>query len=264
MLDVRSTPRWRTQRAAAPLLYFAAVPRSRDRQGCREGFWGVVEQAGLATHAHARPLLVVGGLAGPVFVLSIVLQPLLKPGYNWLRDPGSSLALGPHGWIQTVTFLFTGALALCGALGVWRIGRSTAPRVIAGPIGLVWWSIGLIGAGVFTTDPVAGYPPGVNVRPEYSTYGALHDLFSVPAFIVVALAIGLSFGRWFLRRNVAGWAVYSAVTGLIVLGAFFAAATAFSSPTVLTPFAGALQRLTAVAIWSYFTALCIYLARRAA
>jgi Protein of unknown function (DUF998) len=211
---------------------------------------------------HARPLLLAGSLAGPVFVASLVLQPLLKPGYNWLRDPGSSLALGPHGWIQTATFLVAGALALCGALGVWKVGWATSPRVVAGPIGLFWWSIGLIGAGLFTTDPVAGYPPGVTVRSEYSTNGALHDLFSVPAFIAVGLAIGLSFSRWFMRRRAAMWAAYSAASGVIILGAFFAAATAFSSPTVLTPYGGALQRVTAVTIWAWFTAICIYLRRR--
>jgi Protein of unknown function (DUF998) len=167
-----------------------------------------------------------------------------------------------NAWIQTATFLVAGALALWRALGVWKVCWTTSPRVVAGPIGLFWWSIGLIGAGLFTTDPVVGYPPGVTVRPEYSTSGALHDLFSVPAFIAIGLAIGLSFSRWFLRRRAAMWAAYSAASGVIILGAFFAAATSFSSPTVLTPYGGALQRVTAVTIWAWFTAICIYLRRR--
>ena len=60
------------------------------------------------------------------------------------------------------------------------------------------WAVGLLGAGLFVTDPVSGYPPGTPDRLSgYSWHGALHDLFSGPAFVALAAACFV-FGRRFV------------------------------------------------------------------
>ena len=77
------------------------------------------------------------------------------------------------------------------------------------------WAIGLLGTGLFITDPVSGYPPGIPDRLSgYSWHGALHDLFSLAAFVALAAACFV-FGRRFAARGERGWATYSTITGVI-------------------------------------------------
>src|SRR5690349_21639745 len=92
---------------------------------------------------------VCGAVAGPLFVASFLLQGATRDGYDPLRHPVSSLAIGEHGWIQTTTFLVTGALTAVFAVGL----RQGLGRLLVG-----LWALGLIGAGLFTAAPVSGYP----------------------------------------------------------------------------------------------------------
>ena len=68
-------------------------------------------------------LLACGLVAGPLFVVAFLLQGALKgSGYDWMRHPVSSLALGGHGWVQTANFLVSGLLTVAFAVGLWRAG----------------------------------------------------------------------------------------------------------------------------------------------
>lgn len=40
-----------------------------------------------------------GLLAGPIFVVSFLIQGVIRPGYDPLRHPVSALSLGPGGWV---------------------------------------------------------------------------------------------------------------------------------------------------------------------
>ena len=52
---------------------------------------------------------------GPVFAAVFLVEGALRDGYQPLRHPVSSLALGPRGWIQTANFAVAGTLFLAGA-----------------------------------------------------------------------------------------------------------------------------------------------------
>jgi Protein of unknown function (DUF998) len=80
-----------------------------------------------------------------------------RQGYDPRRDPVSMLAVGRTGWLQRTNFLLTGSLYLAGAAGRAcsprrAVGRQ-APSVLVGAAG-----VGLVGYGVFVTDPVSVYP----------------------------------------------------------------------------------------------------------
>ena len=49
-----------------------------------------------ATDVRTKPLLGIGGLAGPLFIAVFTIQDLTRPGFSPLRDQWSQLALG--GW----------------------------------------------------------------------------------------------------------------------------------------------------------------------
>jgi uncharacterized protein DUF998 len=205
--------------------------------------------------APRRWLLNCGLVAGPLFVAVFLIEGATRADYQPLRHPVSSLAIGEYGWMQTINFLVAGVLTLAGAVGLWRtLGTRTGPILI----GL--WGVGLLGAGTFLTDPVNGYPPGTpNQIAESTTSGILHDLLSIPGFFAFGAA-GFVFAVRFARRREYGWAAYSALSGLVLLVAFFLAGAAFGGGAAsLIDVGGLCQRISVIAGFGWLTALVLHI-----
>jgi hypothetical membrane protein len=210
-----------------------------------------------------RALLVCGAVAGPLFVAALLLEGALRPHYSALRHPGSSLALGDLGWIQTVNFLVAGVLTLAYAVGL-RHALRPGRAATWGPILIGWWAVGLLGAGLFGTDPVNGYPSGTPDHLAHPTvHGALHDLFSVPAFLALFAAFFV-LRRRFVREGRRGWAIYSAVSGALFIAAFILSGLAFQQVAGLVDYGGLAQRVAVAAGWLWLTLLAVHLLPRAA
>jgi hypothetical protein len=208
-----------------------------------------------------KTLLVCGVIAGPLFTIAWLVEGATRVDYNLLRHPVSSLALGEYGWTQVANFIFAGLLTLAFAIGLWRALR---PRGGSpwGPLLIGAYAIGLLGAGIFVTDPVSGYPPGTpDQLIEYSSvYAALHDLFSVPTFIGLPIACFV-FARRFARSGERGWALYSAVTGVVFLVGFVLASAGFAQARGLVDFGGLFQRITITVGWLWLTLLAVEVLR---
>ncbi|MFC0533789.1 DUF998 domain-containing protein [Phytohabitans kaempferiae] len=154
-----------------------------------------------------RTLLWCGAAAGPLFVGSWLVQALTRDGYDPTRHPVSLLGLGDLGWVQIATFVACGGLLLACASGLRRALRPGRAGTW-GPVLVAANGIGLILAGVFVTDPGAGFPPGAPAgAPErISWHGALHEL----GFVVAAvswLAVCFVLRRRFVADGRRGWAV---------------------------------------------------------
>ncbi len=214
----------------------------------------------MKTNVKTKTLLACGVIGGPLFVATFLVEGVTRADYDPLRHPVSSLVFGDSGWTQTVTFIVAGLLTLAFAAGLWRALRPGKGSTL-GPLLIGVWAVGLLGAGVFVTDPVSGYPPGTPDRLSgYSWHGALHDLFSGPAF--VALAAGcFVFSRRFAARGERGWAVYSAVSGLGFVIAFVLASAGFGQATSLVDMAGLLQRVAVIIGFGWLTLLAVHLLR---
>src|SRR5215211_1400587 len=63
-------------------------------------------------------LLVGGMIAGPLFFLTFSVAGAIRPKYDPLRHPVSSLEFGPEGWVQHLNFLGAGTLVSLFALAV--------------------------------------------------------------------------------------------------------------------------------------------------
>jgi hypothetical protein len=122
-------------------------------------------------------LLACGVIAGPLFLAVSLAQASTRHGYDLNHHPISLLSLGDLGWVQIANFVGCGALLVACAVGMRRAlypGRgSTWGPLLIGVNGL-----GLIVAGVFVTDPGAGFPPGAPAGPpEHITWhGILHEV----------------------------------------------------------------------------------------
>ena len=81
--------------------------------------------------------------------------------------------------------------------------------------------VGLIIAGVFTTDPGAGFPPGAPAgAPTMSWHGLLHELGFLLTFVAAISALVVLARRYAARRR-RGWmvaALMTPVAALVVAG----------------------------------------------
>ena len=196
-------------------------------------------------------LLLCGAVAGPLFILTFLIEGYLRPNYNSWRSPVSVLSQGSRGWVQQLNFFITGALLVAFA---WGLHLALAEHnAFWAPLMMFFYGAGLLGAGLFVTDH--DMPPS-NTRSGHSASGSLHDLFSSVVFISLSIECFV-FAHLFSLLDAPGLEIYSIITGLLYLLGFVVFAVAFSPTSKLAPLAGILQRLTISlgAIWVSFIAI---------
>jgi hypothetical membrane protein len=170
-----------------------------------------------ATSRETRRRLACGVVAGPLFLVVVMIQAFTREGFDLSRHPLSLLSLGDLGWIQIANFVVTGALLVACATGMRRVLRpgragTWAPRLVGA------FGVGLIVAGVFTTDPGAGFPPGApaGAPEQFSWHGILHEVGSGMAFLGMVVGC-LVFARRFAAHKRRGWVGACAATAAAVL-----------------------------------------------
>jgi len=148
------------------------------------------------------------------FLLSLGWHPILDPTFDW----PSGLALGPYGWVMTMTFILCGLIMstfgyrLLLGLKPGRTSRVGATLIMAAGLFLATLA--------FTTDPTLRNTPA-------TWHGQLHDLsFALlgltlfPAMIVLGFAFR-SDEKW------KGLATYTWLTLALAAPAFFIKGTSF-------------------------------------
>ena len=221
-------------------------------------------KAANASQGRAGQLL-CGAVAGPLFASAFTAIGAARAGYDWERLPVSSLAIGRHGWLQRMNFVVAGVLYACAGEGLRRsalrrVGPRAVPALVAGV------GVGLIGAGMFVTDPVGGFPPRTpdgaslddagsgTTAPTLS--GRLHNLFAIPVFAGIPVAAMASAASAVRSRDYR-WAGYSAASGLAMAGSFVMFGTAFGDESRLAGKGGVFQRLSVACGCGWLTALSL-------
>jgi len=207
-------------------------------------------------------LLVCGAVAGPLFVVAFLAEGVTRADYNPLRQPVSALALGTWGWTQRANFIVTGLLMFAYGVGLWTAlqpyGVAPAVSVLVG-----LYAVGLIGAGIFVTDPIGEYQPE-NKTTSPNIHGALHTGFSMVVFIALPIACLVLAGGYTARGSI-GWALFSAASGLLFVVGFvftsmgFSQVQGFSDSGQLAGIGGLLQRMTIALGWGWLTVTAIHL-----
>jgi hypothetical membrane protein len=213
----------------------------------------------MASQRTIRRLLLCGVIGPPLFIIAFLVEGATRSGYDAIRMPVSLLSLGELGWMQIANFLVDGALLFLAAVGLRRSLSRSGPGSTVGPGLLGVFAIALVLAGIFSTDPGGGYPPGA--PPSSSTSGEVHDLVSLVAFVSLALA-ALVIGRLLAARGEGGWAAYSAATGLVVAIGFALLVIGFNGSNDISRVAGLVQRVVIIAGWSWVAFLCVHAIRR--
>jgi hypothetical membrane protein len=206
--------------------------------------------------------LLLCGVIGPLlFILVFLIEGATRPGYSTWHNYGSTLSLGPGGWMQITNFIVCGLLTLCFAIGLRQVFR-TGKGAVWGPILLGVFGVALIVAGVFVTDPSLGYPPGTRSIGPQTLHGTIHGVNAIITFGSLTIACFVMARRFAGDPNWKGWALYSLVTGILVVVSFIAA-TAVSALDESGVFPGSptglLQRIGIIAGWGWIALLAIRL-----
>lgn len=197
-----------------------------------------------AVPSSARRLLAGAVVAGPLFLGAGIIQGLTREGFGFTRNAISQLALGDLGWIQTVSFLVTGALLLAGAAGLRRVLRPE-PGGTWGPALIAVFGASFLVAAVFEADPGGGFPAGAPEVGTLSAHGAGHMAGGGIGYLALSAAF-LVLARPLAARGHRGWAAASRIAPVVVLTGFMASA---ASVLVFTLGAGlGLCWLAAVAV----------------
>ncbi|MBB5079353.1 DUF998 domain-containing protein [Nonomuraea endophytica] len=197
-----------------------------------------------------RTLLMCGVLAGPFYVLVTLAQAVTREPFDLTRHAASLLSNGDLGWIQIANFVITGALVIAFS---YALRRPWAPWLIR------VYGLGLIGAGAFVADPALGFPAGTPGGPPavITWHGMLHFVAGGVGFLCMIAACLLHARRHAAERRT-GWAIFSALTGVLFLAAFAGIASGNASALVNVAFA-----LAVLLSWSWISATALRFLREA-
>lgn len=179
----------------------------------------------MTTSSITRALLICGVVAGPLYMLVYLVQALTREGLDLTRHAASLLSNGDLGWIQVTSFLVTGLLVLAAAAGM-RQALHPGPGGTWGPLLAGAYGIALIAAGIFTADPMDGFPPGTPLGPPaaMSSQALIHFVIASLGFLAL-IAACFVLARGFAARGQRGWATYSAASAAVFLASFVAIAS---------------------------------------
>jgi hypothetical membrane protein len=166
----------------------------------------------------SRSLAGYGVLVGPVYVGVSLAQAVTRDGFHLGRHAWSQLALGDWGWIQTANLIATGLMSIAFSVALRRTlvggcgGRSVP--VLVGTFG-----VGVLLAGVFRTDPLAGFPVGMPTPTTPTVPGMLHLMTSGIGFLALAAAMVVMAVRYATEHRHAR-STFSVVAAVALLGGF--------------------------------------------
>lgn len=212
-----------------------------------------------AHSALTRSLLASGVIAGATLPVIVRVAGATRQGYSVWRNGVSQLGTGDGAWVFAVAFVLGGVLLGLFALGLRRVLRS-GRGATWGPIVIAIAAVGFIISGLVPTDPALGYPPG---EPPIATLaGRIHQVAGTLVFGGLAAAAFILARR--LRSDARGLAIFSTVTGTLIIVFAFAAGIAYrlDSLGIWRPApAGILEQLSLLAAYTWLIAIGIHYRR---
>jgi hypothetical protein len=209
-----------------------------------------------------RRNLLWSGIAGPVlFVTAFLVAGATRAGYDPLRHQVSLLSLGDGGDVMVASLIVTGILLIGFALGL-RSWLGSGRGSIGAPAAVAVSGIGFVIAGLFSTQPLNGYPPGTpEGMPVEITGASLLHVGGALLLFLGLIAAAAVLGRWFRVAGSTGWASASWTTAIIVLVFFGASSAGPSGEPPIPALAGLFQRISLIAGLGWVAATAVHALR---
>lgn len=208
----------------------------------------------------SKCLLLCGVVAGPLFIMTFIIDGMLHTDYYPLHDSVSALALGKYGWVQVLNFEITGLLILGFAIGL-RDQFSSSPGISWKATLFIILAVAIMGAGIFKTDTQHAYLLGPSLLPlERSLPGTLHIFFSVSGFIILSMEC-FTFARQFRQGHEVVWRLYSLVSGVGILVFLLLSDIALGHIHELKNYYGLFERISIIVGLGWLSMLSLKLLR---
>jgi hypothetical protein len=206
-----------------------------------------------------RAVFVRAGVVAPILFTGVYLiEGATRPGYDPIRHQVSLLSLGDGGWVQVANFLITGGLLVAFAAAM-RAHLRDGAGAFAGPGAFGVTGLGSIVAGVFSAQPLFGYPPGTPAGlPDTVTASSLLHLVGALLLFFGLVVAALVFARRYRRAGAGGWAAGSLAAGVVVLVFFGASGGGPSGQLYFPEISGLLQRISLLAGFGWVAAMAIH------
>jgi hypothetical membrane protein len=194
-----------------------------------------------------KSLLGYGVIVGPFYVLASVIDGLTRSGFDFSHDSWSLLSLGPRGWVHIVVFVLTGLMVIAAAIGIRRHVRGGKGDTSWGY--LAFYGLALVLAGAFLPDLPSSTP---------TVHGVLHLAAGGLGFVGFAVTTFV-LARRFSSTRQKGWAVFSIVSGVLLLVGFGVLATGSTSTVAVLGFTA-----TVILSWVWLSVVSVLFYREAA
>jgi Protein of unknown function (DUF998) len=167
-----------------------------------------------------------------LFVVLLTLLHFLEPEINPTWRFISEYALGNYGWLMPITFFAWASAFLFLFFALRKYLKNTTGRI--GLLCLIICSVGMLMAGIFTTDPIT--------TDIHTTSGSIHSIGGTlgVAMPFAALFICISVFKnqlWVSVKKQILWATIIALVGFVVsagsLGYMFSQSNGITGPDVL-------------------------------
>jgi hypothetical protein len=178
-----------------------------------------------------KSLLGYGVIAGPIYIVTSLVQAATREGFDLTRHAWSQLALGGPGWIQTTNLIVSGLMFIAFAVGL-RRALVEGPAATWSPPLIGVFGLSMVVSGIFPVDPVLGFPVGAPEATVPSTSGLVHLAAGAVGFTAVAV------GVFVLARRLAAegfdrWAWACRIVAPLFLASFVALAAGLAGAPVL-------------------------------
>jgi hypothetical protein len=140
------------------------------------------------------------------------------------------------------------------------VALRVTPALVAGV------GVGLIGSGVFVTDPVGRYPTvtsdeersddAVTAAPSPTRECQLHNICAIPIFAGIPVACLISAATAVRKREYL-WAFYSTGSSLVMVSSFLLFGRAFGDTSRTADKGGIFQRVSIASGFGWLTALSL-------
>jgi Protein of unknown function (DUF998) len=204
------------------------------------------------------PAFLWAGLVAPILFTGVYLiEGATRRDYDPIRLQVSLLSLGDRGGIQVASFLVNGVLLVAFATAL-RSRLRDGRGALAAPMALGLSGLGMIVAGLFTTQPMFGYPPGApaSLADDVTPTSVLHLLGAFLLFFGLAGAT-IAFARRYWQDGRGAWAAACVAAGLVVLVSFGASGGGPSGQLLFQEISGLLQRVSLVTGLGWVAAIAV-------
>jgi hypothetical membrane protein len=243
-------------------IYFFYQLRKSNEE--KEDFM-LIENNSTRNYPLITRILIACGAIGPIlFIVMFMIESAIRPDYSAWHNFVSDLSLSNQGWMQIASFLICGICVFCFAFGLRQVFQS-GKGSLWGPILLGLFGLSLIIAGLFVTDPSLGYYPAGTSSSTNTFHGMIHGMNAPLAFGSLTIAIFVLAYRFASDPAWRGWALYTLISGILLIGFFIAClVVAILDQKGILPNApvGLLERLAIIIGWAWIAVLALGLLRQ--